>query len=102
MRRGRLNFELKVALARALGAMSEKHVSVFKALNKVRNNYVHDGAFQVSIEDLSSFKLEWVPIQQKAYKKACEKGPDEAVRLATIFLCWDALKLVKELGGQER
>jgi hypothetical protein len=30
LRRGRLSFELKVDLARALGAISDKHVSVFK------------------------------------------------------------------------
>jgi hypothetical protein len=96
LRRGRLSFELKADLARALGAISDKHVSVFKALNNVRNNYAHDGNFQVRFEELNGFKLNWAPIQRKAYKKACEKGPEEAARIATIFLCWDALKLVKQ------
>ena len=53
--------------------MSEKHVSVFKALNNVRNNFAHDGTFQVKFEELNSFKLDWEPIQREAYKKACEK-----------------------------
>jgi hypothetical protein len=96
LRRGRLNFELKVDLARALDAISEKHVSVFKALNNVRNNFAHDGTFEVKFDELNGFKLDWEPLQREAYKKACEKGSDEAARIATIFLCWNALKLVKD------
>lgn len=98
LRRGRLGFELKADLARALGAISERHVSAFKALNNIRNDYAHDGDYQVSFETLNSLKLEWAPIQKKAYKKACEKGPNEAARIATIFLCWETLRLVKKPG----
>jgi len=99
LKRGRLSFELKVDLARALGALSENHVSAFKALNNVRNNYAHDGAYQVTFEELNSFKLGWEPIQRKAYEVAREKGANEAARIATIFLCWDALMLVKDPAG---
>ena len=96
MRRGRMSFDLKVDLARALGVLSEKHVSAFKALNNIRNDFAHDGNYQVRAEVLNSLKLSWAPIQRKAFKKACDDGPSEAARLATIFLCWDALKLVKQ------
>jgi hypothetical protein len=65
----------------------------------VRNNFAHGGTFQVSFEELNSFKLDWVPIQRKAYKKACEKGSDEAARIATIFLRWNAINLVKDRAG---
>lgn len=96
LKRGRLGFELKIDLAHALGSLSTKHVSAFKALNNIRNGYAHNGDYQVSIETLNSLKLDWVPIQRKAYKKACERGPSEAARIATIFLCWGALNLVKK------
>ncbi|MEK7761245.1 MAG: hypothetical protein AAB433_06675 [Nitrospirota bacterium] len=95
----RLNFELKVDLALALGLLSEKHVSAFKALNKIRNSYTHQASYKVTFEELTSLKFDWEPIQQKAYKAACTKGVEEAAQIGTIFLCWKAIYLLKKPTG---
>jgi hypothetical protein len=65
-------------------------------LTQTTLDYAHDGTFQVTIGGLNSFKLAWEPIQRRAYKVACGKAANEAARIATMFLCWDALKLVKD------
>jgi hypothetical protein len=91
----RRSFELKVDLAKAMGLINEKYFSAFKAINNVRNNYSHVHDYQVSIEDLSGFKFDWADIQKEAFKVACSKGVGEAARIATIFLCWKAISLIK-------
>lgn len=94
--KNRRTFELKIDLAKAMGLINDKYVSAFKAINNVRNNYAHVHDYQVSIEDLSGFKFDWADIQKEAFKAACTKGAGEAARIATIFLCWKAIWLIKE------
>ncbi len=90
------SFDLKVDLALAMGIIDEKYFSAFKAINKVRNNYAHKHEYKVAIEDLSSFKFEWKATQNEAFNVACTKGAGEAARIATIFLCWKAVYLIKK------
>lgn len=92
----RRSFELKVDLAVAMGLINKKYVSAFKAINNIRNNYAHKHVYNVSIEELSGFKFDWADVQNQAFKAACTKGAGEAARLATIFLCWKAILLIKE------
>lgn len=63
LQRHRLTFEIKVDLARALGLLSEKDVSAFKALNNIRNRYAHQDSYKVSFEELNGLKFDWEPIQ---------------------------------------
>ena len=92
----RLSFELKVDLSWALGLLTEKYVSAFKALNNIRNNYAHQASYEVTFEELTGLKFDWEPMQQRTYKAACTKGVEEAARIATIFLCWKAVHLLKK------
>jgi len=94
--KSRRSFELKVDIARAMGLINEKYVSAFKAINNVRNNYAHKHGYKVSIEDLSGFRFDWEDIQNQAFQGACTKGVGEAARIATIFLCWKAILLIKK------
>jgi len=87
---------LKVDLALALGLLTDKHVSSFKALNKIRNTYAHQASYKVTFGDLTSLKFDWEPIQQKAYKAACTKRVEEVAQIGTIFLCWKAIHLLKK------
>ena len=80
-----------------MGLLDEKYYSAFKAINNIRNNYAHKHDYKVSIEELRVFKFDWVDIQNQAFNVACNKGPAEAARIATIFLCWKAIHLIKEL-----
>jgi hypothetical protein len=89
-------FELKVDLALAMGIINQKYYSAFKAINNIRNNYAHKHTYKVSIEELSGFKFDWADVQNQAFTVACTKGPGEAARIATIFLCWKAINLIKE------
>lgn len=88
------SFDLKTDLALAMGLIDGKYYSAFKAINKVRNNYAHKHDYKVSLEDLSGFKFDWVDIQNKAFKAASSKSTGEAARIATIFLCWKAIRLI--------
>ena len=90
------SFELKVDLALAMGLIDEKHFSAFKAINNIRNNYAHKHDYKVTLKELSGFKFEWDPVQNKAFEIACIKGAGEAARIATIFLCWKAINLIKQ------
>lgn len=90
------SFELKVDLALAMGLIDEKYFSSFKAINNIRNNYAHKHDYKVTIQELSGFKFEWEAIQKKAFEGACTKGAGEAARIATIFLCWKAIHLIKQ------
>lgn len=90
------SFELKVDLALAMGLIDQKYFSAFKAINNIRNNYAHKHDYKVTIKELSGFKFDWEPVQNKAFKVACNKGAGEAVRLATIFLSWKAIHLIKQ------
>ena len=94
--KSRRSFELKIDIARAMGLINEKYVSAFKAINNVRNNYAHKHDYKVSIEDLSGFKFDWDDKQNQAFQVACTKEAGEAARIATIFLCWKAILLIKE------
>jgi hypothetical protein len=90
------SFELKADLALAMGLINQQYYSAFKAINNIRNNYAHKHDYSVSIEELSGLKFEWADIQNKAFKAACSKSSGEGVRIATIFLCWKAIGLIKE------
>jgi hypothetical protein len=92
----RLSFDLKVDLASSLGLIGPKHRSAFKALNGIRNNLAHRHGFRLEMPSLNSLKFDWVPIQNKAFEVACQKGIDEAARIAVIFLCWKAQVLIQE------
>lgn len=90
------SFDLKVDLAHAMGLIDTKYYSAFKAINKVRNNYAHKHDYKVSISELNSFKFDWEEIQNQAFEKACIVGIGEASRIATIFLSWKAMDLIKK------
>jgi hypothetical protein len=90
------SFELKADLARAMGLINDKHYSAFKAINNIRNQYAHKHDYKVSFDELSSFKFDWADIQNKAFDAACTKGTGEAARIATIFLSWKAINLIKK------
>ena len=92
----RRSFELKADLARSMGLIDEKYYSAFKAINNIRNHYAHIHDFKVTVEELSGFKFDWEDIQNQAFKVACSKGAGEAARIATIFLCWKAIHLIKK------
>jgi hypothetical protein len=90
----RLTFEMKVDLADALGVLPASHVGAAKALNNIRNAYAHREDHRITLEELNSLKIKWVPIQKKAYAVAAAKGPEEAVQIAVIFLNWSFLRLL--------
>lgn len=90
------SFELKADLARAMGLIDDRYYSAFKAINNIRNKYAHKHDYKVFIEELSSFKFDWEDIQNQAFDVACTKGVGEAARIATIFLSWKAIHLIKE------
>jgi hypothetical protein len=92
-------FELKVDLALAMGLIDQKYYSAFKAINNIRNNYAHKHDYKVSVEELNGFKFDWAGVQNQAFTGACTKGPGEAARIATIFLCWKAINLIKETNA---
>jgi len=94
-----MTFEFKVDLARALDALEERHVSAFKSLNSIRNKLSHDWDYSLSIPELNSLKINWTDIQNSALKTAKKSGAAEASRIAVIFLCWEALGLVKDTAG---
>ncbi len=94
----RATFEMKVDLADALGALPTPYVSAAKALNRIRNAYAHREDHKLSIEELNSLKIKWVPIQKQAYTVALAKGPAEAAGLAIIFLNWSFLRLLHPSG----
>jgi hypothetical protein len=90
------SFELKADLALAMGLISQQYYSAFKAINNIRNNYAHKHDYSVSLDELSGLKFEWADIQNKAFQAACSKSAGEGARIATIFLCWKAISLIKE------
>jgi hypothetical protein len=92
----RLTFELKLDLARALGALPEYYVSPITALNKIRNQIAHVEGHEVTISELKRLKLKWETIQQKAFDVACAKGVGEAATIATLFLVWRCLHLIAD------
>lgn len=94
------SFELKLDLALAMGLIDTKHYSAFKAINKIRNNYAHKHDYKVTLEELSALKFDWVEIQNKAFKVACNQSVSEGARLATIFLCWKAIRLISQPNDQ--
>ncbi|RYC17652.1 hypothetical protein [Ciceribacter ferrooxidans] len=95
MGKGNLNFDMKIDLARALDVLSDQHVSQFRAINRIRNRYAHDAGYQVTVAELNAFKFDWAESQNKAFEVSVARGPDEAARIATVFLCWEALSLIK-------
>ena len=90
------SFELKTDLALAMGLFDQKYYSALKAINNVRNNYAHKHNYKVSTADLNGFKFDWEEIQDQAFNSACAKGEGEAARIATIFLCWKAIHLIRK------
>lgn len=89
------NFDLKLDLAKAMGLLNEQYYSSFRALNNIRNDYAHRANHKVSFEEINALKFDWEPIQNKAFKAACQKGVDEAVKIAMIFICWKAIHLIQ-------
>lgn len=95
----RPTFEMKVDLASALGVLPDTYVSAAKALNTIRNSYAHREDHALTFEELNSLKIQWAPIQKKAYEGACTKGVEEAARIAIIFLNWSFLKLLPQANA---
>lgn len=93
------SYDLKVDLAFAMGLLSNKYYSAFKAINKVRNNYAHKHDYKVTLEELNAFKFDWEDIQNKAFAVACEKSIGEGASIATMFLCWKAIHLLDKQEG---
>ncbi|WP_345993100.1 hypothetical protein [Sulfurimonas sp. HSL-1716] len=89
------SFDIKVDLAYAMGLLNDNYYSAFKAINNVRNKYAHKHNYKVSIQELKAFKFDWEDIQNQAFEGACKKGVGEAARIATIFLSWKAIYLIK-------
>ncbi|MCX2495253.1 hypothetical protein OQX63_17315 [Pedobacter sp. PF22-3] len=89
-----LSFNFKVDLAVCLDVLPEKLMGPIKALNKIRNKYAHDSSYQVNIGELNALKFEWEPIQYKAFNEASNKGVEDAVMIATLFLCWKCIHLI--------
>jgi hypothetical protein len=87
-------FALKIDLAKAMGLLDEEHESALKALNKIRNNYVHIDNYQLKKEDLNNLKFDWEEIQNKAFSVALTKGIGEAAKITLLFLCWKAIHLL--------
>lgn len=85
------SFDLKADLAYAMVLIDHKHFSAFKSIN----NYAHKHDYALQLGEVKSFKFDWAEIQNQAFKVACEKGVEEAARLATLFLCWKAMLLIK-------
>ena len=94
--RTRRSYILKLDIAFAMGLINEKYYSAFRAINNIRNNYAHKHNYVVTIEELSGLKFDWVNIQNQAFQSACIQGSGEAAKIATIFLCWKAIHLIKE------
>ena len=96
----RVTFEMKVDLADALGVLPPAYVSAAKALNNIRNAFAHREDHKLSIEELNSLKIKWVPIQRKAFAAALTKGTEEAAGIAVIFLNWSFLRLLHPTASQ--
>ncbi|EOV9672471.1 hypothetical protein ACN5L5_000987 [Cronobacter turicensis] len=77
-----------------MGLLNSKYYSAFKAINKVRNNYAHKHDYNVTLEELNVFKLDWADIDKKAFSAACRKIIGEGASIATIFLCWKTIHLL--------
>ena len=91
-----LSFEVKLNLASSLDALTDAHAVAAKSLNKLRNRYAHDRNFEVSLDDLSSFRFGWSNDQKKAFKLAKTKGVGEAIQIALIFLNFSFQALLQE------
>jgi hypothetical protein len=91
----RVTFEMKVNLADALGILPAPYVSAAKALNNIRNSYAHREDHKLTIAELNSLKIKWVPLQKRAYAAAVAKGTEDAARIAVIFLHWSFLELLR-------
>lgn len=82
--KNRLSFEFKVDLARSLGVLPERFVSPIRALNSLRNNVAHTDDFKPSVVQLRRLRLDWKPIQGKAFQAAIGKGLEEADGISPI------------------
>lgn len=85
---------MRVDLADAMGVLPPPYVSAAKALNNIRNAYAHREDHTITVEKLNFLKIEWDPLQKKAYVVALTKGPEEAARIVIIFLNWSFLRLI--------
>ncbi|MBN8789779.1 MAG: hypothetical protein J0I84_22085 [Terrimonas sp.] len=88
-----ITFSQKLNIAFAIGAIPQDYYSAITSLNKIRNNYAHSDSYVVVLEELNSLKIKWDSVQEKAFKAACSKGIEDAVRIAVLFLCWTILRL---------
>lgn len=48
------------------------------------------------MDGLNSLKFDWAEIQEQAFEGAYTRGPEEAAKIAIIFLCWKAIHLIKQ------
>jgi hypothetical protein len=88
-----LSFSLKLNLVSSLGILPNNHIGPIRALNKIRNNYAHNLNYHITIAEINQLKVEWAPIQEKAYNAAVlNKGIEDAVLLAVLFLCWSTMR----------
>jgi len=92
--KNRLSFELKVDLARSLGVLPERFVSPIRALNSLRNKVAHADDFKPTVVELQRLRLDWAPIQVKAFQAAMAKGVEEAERITCLFLAWRCVHLI--------
>ena len=89
-------FALKVDLARAMNLVDDKCAAAFKALNNMRNKCAHAYDYEVSLGEIKNLKVDWEDDLNQAIDIACKKSAEEAVTLATIFLSWYAMWLIKK------
>ena len=89
------SFSQKLKTAFATGVIPERHYSAINALNKIRNQYAHSDSYIVSIKELTHLKVQWEPIQEKAFEVSCTRGIEETTFIAVLFLCWSVMGLLK-------
>lgn len=91
-----ITFSQKLKIAFATDTIPEPHYSAISAFNRIRNKYAHSDSYSVSINELSQLKVQWEPVQEKAFEAACTKGIEDATLIAVLFLCWSVMSLVNK------
>lgn len=94
--RSNRSFSLINDIAFGMALIDVKYYSAYKSLNKIRNNYAHKHNHVLDVAELSRMKFDWEDIQHQAFVVACSKGAGEAAKVATIFLCWKTIHLIKK------
>lgn len=91
--KSQISFSQKLKIAFAAGIIPEAYFTAITALNRIRNQYAHSDSYQVTIQELNQLKLQWEPVQLKAFEAACSKGIEDAAMISVLFLCWSVLTL---------